>query len=130
MHEENGKKMEPMENVTISVPTGVEGAVIAELGKRKGIMSNMVEENGIVNLEFKVPTRGLLGFKSEFTTMTKGEGLLSSSFDSFEEYKGPIEKRAVGSMISMENGSTMAYSLFNLQDRGTIFVQPATAIYE
>ncbi len=130
MQEIDGKKMEPMENVTISVPSGVEGSVIAELGKRKGIMSNMYEENGITNLEFKVPTRGLLGFKSEFTTMTKGEGLLSSSFDCFEEYKGAIEKRSVGSMISMENGKTMAYSLFNLQDRGTIFVQPATEIYE
>ncbi len=130
MHEENGVKMEPIENVTISVPAWVEWAVIAELGKRKGIMSNMVEENGVVNLEFSVPTRWLLGFKSEFTTMTKGEGLLSSSFDKFEEFKGPIEKRAVWSMISMENGKTMAYSLFNLQERGTIFVEPATEIYE
>ncbi|MDP2090931.1 MAG: translational GTPase TypA [Candidatus Gracilibacteria bacterium] len=130
MHEENGKKMEPIENVSVSVPAGNEGVVIAELGKRKGLMSNMIENNGIVSLEFRVPTRGLLGFKSEFTTMTKGEGLLSSSFDCFEEYKGPIEKRSVGSMISMENGKTMAYSLFNLQDRGTIFVLPATEIYE
>jgi GTP-binding protein len=130
MREENGKKMEPIENVNISVPAGAEGTVIAELGKRKGMMSNMIENNGIVNLEFTVPTRGLLGFKSLFTTMTKGEGLLSSSFEAFEEYKGAIEKRAVGSMISMENGKTMAYSLFKLQDRGTIFVQPATEIYE
>lgn len=130
MHEENWKKMEPVENVTISVPSGNEGNIIAELGKRKGIMTNMVEENGIVNLEFSVPTRGLLGFKSLFTTMTKWEGLLSSSFDKFEEYKWNIEKRAVGSMISMENGKTMAYSLFNLQDRGVIFVKPATEIYE
>lgn len=130
MHEENGKKMEPIENVSVSVPSWAEWAVIAELGKRKGIMSNMIDDNGIVSLEFSVPTRGLLGFKSLFTTMTKGEGLLSSSFDAFEEYKGPIEKRAVGSMISMENGKTMAYSLFNLQDRGTIFVEPATEIYE
>ena len=130
MQEIDGKKMEPIENVSISVPAGSEGAVIAELGKRKGIMSNMVETNGVMALEFRVPTRGLLGFKSEFTTMTKGEGLLSSSFDQLEEYKGNIEKRAVGSMISMENGKTMAYSLFNLQDRGTIFVQPQTEIYE
>lgn len=130
MQEIDGKKMEPIENVTISVPTGNEGVVIAELGKRKGMMSNMIEDNGIVHLEFTVPTRGLLGFKSLFTTMTKGEGLLSSSFEAFEEYKGPIEKRAVGSMISMENGKTMAYSLFKLQDRGTIFVKPATEIYE
>lgn len=130
MHEENGKKMEPIENVSVSVPSGNEWVVIAELWKRKGMMSNMVENNWIVSLEFRVPTRWLLGFKSEFTTMTKGEGLLSSSFDCFEEYKGPIEKRSVGSMISMENGKTMAYSLFNLQDRGTIFVKPATEIYE
>ena len=130
MHEKDWKKMEPIENVNISVPSWSEWTVIAELGKRKGIMSNMIEHNNIVNLEFRVPTRGLLGFKSEFTTMTKGEGLLSSSFDCFEEYKGHIEKRTVGSMISMENGKTMAYSLFNLQDRGTIFVKPATEIYE
>lgn len=130
MREENGKKMEPIENVNISVPAWNEWVVIAELGKRKGLMTNMIEHNGIINLEFRVPTRGLLGFKSEFTTMTKGEGLLSSSFDCFEEYKGHIEKRAVGSMISMENGKTMAYSLFNLQDRGRIFVKPATEIYE
>ena len=130
MHEEDGKKVEPVENVTISVPSGNEWVIIAELGKRKGMMTNMVEENGIVNLEFSVPTRWLLGFKSLFTTMTKWEGLLSSSFDKFEQYKGAIEKRAVGSMISMENGKTMAYSLFNLQDRGTIFVKPATEIYE
>ena len=130
MHEENGKKMEPIENVNISVPAWSEWPVIAELGKRKGLMTNMIEHNGIINLEFRVPTRGLLGFKWEFTTMTKGEGLLSSSFDCFEVYKGHIEKRAVGSMISMENGKTMAYSLFNLQDRGRIFVEPATEIYE
>lgn len=130
MHEENGVKMEPVENVSISVPAWTEWSVIAELWKRKGIMKNMYEENGIVNIEFSVPTRWLLGFKSEFTTMTKWEGLLSSSFDSFEEYKGPIEKRSVWSMISMENWTTMAYSLFNLQERGTIFVKPATAIYE
>lgn len=130
MHEENGQKMEPIENVSISVPAWSEWPVIAELGKRKGLMSNMIENNWIVSLEFRVPTRGLLWFKSEFTTMTKGEGLLSSSFDKFEPFKGPIEKRSVGSMISMENGKTMAYSLFNLQDRGRIFVEPATEIYE
>jgi len=130
MHEENWKKMEPIENVTISVPSGMEWSIIAELWKRKGIMSNMYEENWITNLEFSVPTRGLLWFKSLFTTLTKGEWLLSSSFDKFEEYKGPIEKRDVWSMISMENGKAMAYSLFNLQDRGTIFITPTTEVYE
>ncbi|PZM82339.1 translational GTPase TypA [Candidatus Gracilibacteria bacterium] len=130
MHEENGVKMEPIERVSVIVPSGTEGSIIAEIGKRKGEMTNMSDENGIVNLEFKVPTRGLLGFKSYFTTMTKGEGLLSSSFEEFAPYKGPIEKREVGSMISMENGVAMAYSLWNLQERGTIFIEPQTQVYE
>ena len=130
MKEVDGVKMEPVEKVSISVPAGDEGSVIAALGKRKGEMTNMIEDNGIVSLEFKVPTRGLLGFKSEFTTMTKGEGLISSSFEELVPYKGAIEKRARGSMISMENGKAMAYSLFNLQDRGTIFIKPTTEIYE
>ena len=130
MHEENWVKMEPVENVSISVPAWTEGSVIAELGKRKGIMKNMVEENWIVNLEFNVPTRWLLWFKSLFTTLTKWEGLLSSSFDKFEEYKWPIEKRDVWSMISMENGKAMAYSLWNLQERWTIFIEPGTEVYE
>ena len=130
MHEENGQKMEPIERVTISVPSESSGSVIAELGKRKGEMQNMFDEGAVTNLEFLVPTRGLLGFKSEFTTMTKGEGLLSSGFEEYAPYKGPIEKRDRGSMISMENGTAMAYSLFNLQDRGTIFINPQTELYE
>ena len=130
MHEENGVKMEPIERVTISLPSDSSGWVIAELGKRKGEMTNMFDENGITNLEFLVPTRGLLGFKSVFTTLTKGEGLLSSGFEEFAPYKGAIEKRQVGSMISWEKGTAMAYSLFNLQERGTIFIEPATEIYE
>ena len=130
MKEVDGVKMEPVEKVSITVPVGDEGSVIAALGKRKGEMINMIEDNGLVSLEFLVPTRGLLGFKSEFTTMTKGEGLISSSFEELVPYKGAIEKRARGSMISMENGKAMAYSLFNLQDRGTIFITPTTEIYE
>jgi len=130
MHEEGGKKMEPLERVTIAVPSSSAGSVIAELGKRKGEMVNMFDDNGITNLEFIVPTRGLLWFKSEFTTMTKGEGLLSSAFEEYVPHKGNIEKRARGSMISMENGNAMAYSIFNLQDRGTIFIKPQTELYE
>gem|GEM_PF-2950727 len=80
-------------------------------------MVHMHEQNGVTEMEFKVPTRGLLGFKSEFTTITKGEGLLSSSFEEFVPYKGPIDKREVGSMVSGEAGSTMAYSLWKLQER-------------
>ncbi len=130
MHEEAGKKMEPLERVSISVPSNSAGSVIAELGKRKGEMLNMFDDNGITSLEFMVPTRGLLGFKSEFTTMTKGEGLLSSAFEEYVPYKGNIEKRQRGSMISMENGNAMAYSIFNLQERGTIFIKPQTELYE
>ncbi len=130
MQEIDGQKMEPIERVTISVPSETSGGVIAELGKRRGEMQNMFDENGITNLEFLVPTRGLLWFKSEFTTLTRGEGLLSSGFECYAPYKGAIEKRNRGSMISMENGTAMAYSLFNLQERGTIFIKPQTELYE
>jgi len=130
MHEENGQKMEPIERVSVSVPSEFAGSVIAEFGKRKGEMQNMFDEGSITNLEFLVPTRGLLGFKSEFTTMTKGEGLLSSGFEAYAPFKGNIEKRNRGSMISMENGTAMAYSLWNLQERGTMFIEPQTEVYE
>lgn len=130
MHEENWKKMEPIERVAISVPIWTEWQIIQELWKRKGIMINMEEHNWIVNLDFKVPTRWLLGFKSEFTTITKWEWILSSCFECFEEYKWPIEKRKVWSMISMENWTTMAYSLWKLQERGPLFVGPGVQIYE
>lgn len=130
MHTENGTKMEPIERVAVSVPSEFSGAVIERLGKRKWEMSNMTDENGMVALEFKVPTRWLLGFKSEFTTITKWEWILTSAFEEFAPYKGPIEKREVGSMVSGEAWATMAYSLWKLQERGPLFVDPAVAIYE
>lgn len=130
MHVENGVKMEPIERVAVSVPSESAWSVIEKLWKRKWEMVNMVDENGVVALEFKVPTRWLLWFKSEFTTITKWEWILSSSFEEFAPYKGPIEKREVGSMVSGETGSTMAYSLWKLQERGPLFVDPAVAIYE
>ncbi len=130
MHIENGVKMEPIERVAVSVPSESAWSVIEKLWKRKWEMVNMVDENGVVALEFKVPTRWLLWFKSEFTTITKWEWILSSSFEEFAPYKGPIEKREVGSMVSGETGSTMAYSLWKLQERGPLFVDPAVAIYE
>ncbi len=130
MREEDGVKMEPIERLTISVPSESSGSIIAELWKRKWQMLNMSEENDIVNLEFLIPTRGLLWFKSLFTTLTKWEWLMSSSFEEFSPHKWPIEKRQVWSMISGEAGKAMAYSLFNLQDRWTIFITPASSIYE
>ncbi len=130
MHEENGVKMEPVERVAVSVPAESAWAVIEKLGKRKWEMVNMIDENGIVALEFKVPTRWLLWFKSEFTTITKWEWILTSSFEEFAPFKGPIEKREVWSMVSSETGWTMAYSLWKLQERGPLFVDPAVQIYE
>ena len=130
MHDVNGVKNEPIESVVINVPDLMAGKVIEAISIRKGVMKNMKSENGNTTLDFDVPTRGLLGFRSQFMLMTKGEGTCYSSFDRFEPYKGIIEKRTVGSMISGENGSTMAYSLWKLQERGSIFVQPATDIYE
>lgn len=129
--EENGVKLEPIEKVAINLPEEFAWAVIEQLGKRKGEMTNMMtDENGITNIEFLVPTRWLLGFKSEFTTLTKWEWIISSSFEEYAQYKGPIEKREVWSMISWEKGSTMAYSLWKLQERWPLFVNPAIEIYE
>jgi len=130
MHTENWVKMEPIERVAVSVPNEFSWSVIEKLWKRKWEMVNMVDENWLVSLEFKVPTRWLLGFKSEFTTITKWEWILTSSFEEFAPYKWPIEKREVWSMVSGEPGQTMAYSLWKLQERGPLFVDPAISIYE
>ncbi len=130
MGEENGKKVEPIENVVIEVPEVSSGSVIEKLGKRKGTMTNMKQENGIVRLEYEVPTRGLLGFRSEFVIDTKGEGIMYHSFSHFGEYKGEIPGRTVGSQISGVQGATSAYSLWNLQERGPLFVGPTVEVYE
>lgn len=127
---ENGKKQEPIENVVMWVPEESSGTIFEMLGKRKGIVKNMLTENGITYMEFEVPTRGLLGFRSRFVIETKGEGIMYSSFDHYEDYKGAIEKRDVGSMISGFGGTAMAYSLWNLEDRGPILVEPGTEVYE
>lgn len=128
--EENGKKLEPMEFAVIEVPEESSGAVIEKLGKRKGLMKDMKQENGIVRMEYEIPTRGLLGFRAEFIMDTKGNGLLYHSYMSHEEYKGPIAGRTVGSLISGVQGIAVAYALWNLQDRGSIFITPQTEIYE
>ena len=130
MQEIDGTKQEPIENAIINVPDEMSGSVIEVLSKRKGIMQNMKSENGNTTLEFEVPTRGLLGFRSIFLLLTRGEGTLYHSFDHFAPYVGDIEKRTVGSLISGENGATMAYSLWKLQERGPLFIGPATEVYE
>ena len=130
MRKVNDVLHEPLEAVVVNVPDDLAGSVIQALGKRKGVMTNMQSENGNTLVELDVPTRGLLGFRGQFLVMTRGEGTLYHSFDRFEPYMGDIEKRSVGSMISGETGSTMAYSLWKLQERGPLFVKPATEIYE
>jgi GTP-binding protein len=109
-HMVDGKKHEPIETVVMWVPEDSSGTIFEMLGKRKGICKNMNTVNGVTNMEFEVPTRGLLGFRSRFVIETKGEGIIYSSFDHYEEYKGSIEKRDVGSMISGVGGAAMAFS--------------------
>jgi len=130
MQEIDGAKHEPIEMAVVNVPDEMSGSVIEALGKRKGIMKNMKSENGNTMLEFEVPTRGLLGFRGLFLLLTRGEGTLYHSFDHFAPFVGDIEKRKVGSMISAETGSAMAYSLWKLQERGPLFIEPATDVYE
>jgi GTP-binding protein len=129
-HEVAGKKQEPIENVVMWVPEDRSGTIFEMLGKRKGICKNMNTVNGIVNMEFEVPTRGLLGFRSRFVIETKGEGIIYSSFSHYDDFRGPIEKRDVGSMISGTPGLSMAYSLWKLEERGPILIDPATELYE
>lgn len=126
----SGHKMEPVEEVVINVPDEYSGTVIAKLNQRKGLMSTMSSEEGWTDMTFRVPTRGLLGFQSEFINDTHGEGTLVRRFDSFERYMGEILGRQNGVLISGVAGETMAYSLFNLSDRGTLMVGPGTAVYE
>ncbi|MBT6143256.1 translational GTPase TypA [bacterium] len=130
MQEIDGKKQEPVENVVINVPDEMSGSIIEALSKRKGIMQNMISENGQTTLEFIAPTRGLLGFRSLFILLTRGEGTFYHSFSHFEAYMGTIEKRQVGSMISQESGTAVGFALYNLQPRGPIFIDPGTEVYE
>ncbi|MBT3865423.1 translational GTPase TypA [Candidatus Peregrinibacteria bacterium] len=130
MQKIDGKKHEPIEIAVINVPDAMAGSIIEALGKRKGVMKDMKSENGNTSLEFEIPTRGLLGFRSIFLLLTRGEGTLYHSFDHHAPYVGAIEKRTVGSMVSSETGPTMAYSLWKLQERGPLFIGPAIDVYE
>ncbi len=127
--EEAGKKMEPFEEATIDVPDALAGTVIEKMGKRKGLMSDMKTDRGITRMLFGIPTRGLLGFRNQFVIDTKGEGILSSRFIDFKPFAGVIEKREVGSMVSMENGKVLGFSLGNLQERGVLYIGPGTEVY-
>ena len=128
---ENGKKLEPMELVTIDVPEEFVGNVIEKLGSRKGEMTNMMPANGgYTRIEFSIPARGLIGYRGEFMTDTRGNGIINSVFDGYSEYKGDIPKRSQGSLIAFEDGESVAYGLFNAQERGDLFIGPGVKVYE
>ena len=128
--EENGKKLEPFEKVIINVPNEYSGTVISSLNERKGIMQSVMPgEIGYTKIEYLVPTRGLIGYRGLFITETKGEGIMVRSFDSYNPYAGEIQGRKNGVLVSMENGITFGYSLFNLASRGTMIVDPSTPVY-
>jgi len=127
---EGNQKTEPIEQVIINVDEKLSGAVIDMVANKKWQMVNMNTVNGITTLEFEVPTRGLLWFRGQFVLMTKGEWIMYSSFSHYAPYKGDIPKRTNGSMISLENGKCMKYSIRKLQERGKIFILPQAAMYE
>ncbi len=126
----DGVKSEPFEEVTADVRNEVSGEVIRKLSQRKGLMTNMVEREGITRLTFEIPTRGLLGYRGEFVVDTRGEGILSARFIGFREHVGVIEKHEFGSMISMEQGDAVGFALWNLQERGTLYIGAGVPVYE
>ena len=126
----DGKRYAPIERLAIDVPEGCVGAVMEKLGARKGEMQEMHPQGSRMRLEFLIPSRGLFGYKSEFLTDTKGEGIMSSVFEKFEPYKGDIERRSVGSLISYETGEAVTYGLYNAQERGSLFIPAGTEVYE
>lgn len=128
--EENGVKMEPFEHLVIDTPQDFSGAIIEKLGRRKAEMKAMNPMgDGYTRLEFEIPARGLIGYRSEFLTDTKGEGVMNHSFLEFRAFSGSVESRSNGALISMENGEATAFSLFNIQERGVLFITPQTKVY-
>ena len=128
--EENGKKLEPYEEVTIDVKEEFSGTIIEKMGRRKGVMKDLRSHNGIARMIFEAPTRGLLGFRGQFVVDTKGEGIFCSRFLEFRPYAGPIRRKKTGSMISMTPGKALGFSLDNLQKRGVLYIGASTEVYE
>ena len=128
--DENGKKLEPMELAYIDVPEEFSGAVIEKLSQRKGELQNMGKASGgYARLEFSIPSRGLIGYRGEFMTDTKGNGILNTSFDGYGPFKGEIQYRKQGSLIAFEAGEAITYGLYNAQERGTLFIGPGEKVY-
>ena len=129
--EKDGKKLEPMELLMIETPDSYVGAVMEKIGSRKAELVNMgTRETGITHMEFRIPARGLMGYRSEFLTDTNGNGIMNHVFDGYEPYKGDISQRQQGSIIAFETGESTAYGLFNTQDRGRLFIEPGVEVYE
>ncbi len=129
--EENGKKLEPMERLVVSVPEEFLGNVIEKLGKRKGEMLSMEPTgDGHTKVEFRIPARGLIGYRTEFMTDTKGNGTMNSVFDGYEEYKGDISARTRGTIVAFEKGTSVTYGLYNAQDKGELLIGPGVDVYE
>ena len=128
--EKDGIKTEPYEELVIDVPMESSGGVIEKIGKRRGIMKDMMEKEGIARIVFDIPTRGLLGYRGEFIIDTKGEGIMSSRVTGFREYAGEIKRREYGSMVSMVSGKAVAFAIANLQERGIMYIEHGTEVYE
>ena len=126
----DGKLNEPIESLVIDVPENCVGPVMEKIGARKGELQEMAPVGSRMKLRFLIPARGLFGYKSEFLTDTKGEGIMSSVFDSYQPYKGDIPKRPTGSLVAFETGEAVTYGLYNAQERGELFITPGTQVYE
>ena len=127
----DGVKCEPMERLVVNVPDDSIGTVIEKLGRRKGEMINMEPaEMGHTKVEFKIPARGIIGYRTEFLTDTKGEGIMSSMFDCYEPYKGEIQARTRGVLVAFEQGTSVTYGLYNAQERGELLIGAGVDVYE
>ena len=126
----DGVKCEPMERLIVDVPDEFSGAVFQSMGERKGELLHMSAVGSRTRLEFIIPARGLFGYKSEFLTSTKGEGVFSSVFFEYQPYKGEFSRRSTGSLVAFETGEAVTYGLYNAQGRGTLFIGPGTQVYE
>ncbi|MBO5364506.1 MAG: translational GTPase TypA, partial [Clostridia bacterium] len=130
LKEVDGTLCEPIERLMIDVPEESMGAVMEKMGSRKGELLQMTPQGSRMRLEYLIPARGLLGYRSEFLTDTRGEGIMNSVFDSYQPFKGEISRRHTGSLVAFETGEAVGYGIFKVQDRGTMFITPGTAVYE
>lgn len=126
----NGQRYEPIERVVIDVPEDSLGSVMQKMGERKGELQHMTPQGSRMRVEFLVPSRGLFGYRKEFMTDTRGEGIMSAVFEKYEPYRGDIPRRSVGSLIAFETGESVTYGLYNAQERGTLFIGPGVPVYE